>query len=203
MHWVPLLNCSPGAKGFFFFPLYPHFSTGAAGTTNRPPPPPYRASFLLEMLAARTSSLRRTAAPTPRRRSARAVRVSAAAPATLGEVVDPRTGYPRAAKKYETVIILKADTLDDEVQEEMDKLESFINSEGAIECSVMNRGRQRMAYPIKEQWEGIYVMVNFVSMPRVPKALQDMLSAPVVGGDEKNIVRYMTIKYDLPKVNEA
>ena len=112
--------------------------------------------------------------------------------------MDARTGFPRAAKRYETVVILKPETLDDEVQEEMDKLTAFIEAEGAFEVSATNRGRQRTAYPINEQWEGIYVMVHFVAMPRVPKALQDMLSTPVVG-DEPNIQRYMTIKYDLPK----
>jgi len=58
----------------------------------------------------------------------------------------------------------------------------------------MVRGRQRMAYPIKGNWEGIYVLFSFVSQFTTAPKVQRLLSTPV-SGKEDSILRHMTFKY--------
>ena len=54
---------------------------------------------------------------------------------------------------------------------ELAKFEAFLKKEGGAGVSALVRGRQRLAYPIKGYWEGVYVLLT-VSRPsgRPPRA---------------------------------
>lgn len=51
-----------------------------------------------------------------------------------------------------------------------------------------------MAYPIKGNWEGIYVLFSFQAHARTAPKVQKLLSTPEAGSEDK-LLRHMTFRY--------
>lgn len=51
-----------------------------------------------------------------------------------------------------------------------------------------------MAYPVKGNWEGIYVLFSFIAKMSTTPKVQKLLSTPVAG-KEDSILRHMTFRY--------
>ncbi len=70
-------------------------------------------------------------------------------------------------RKYEIMYILKADLDDASRKEVMDKLAKIITDNGGkVEKTDESMGLRELAYPIKDQTKGYYVVLN-VSMDNV------------------------------------
>lgn len=71
---------------------------------------------------------------------------------------------------YETIFIISA-TLDEAgVTERFEKFKALIEQNGTIE-SVNEWGKRRLAYPINDENEGHYYLINFSSSPEFPAEL--------------------------------
>ena len=62
--------------------------------------------------------------------------------------------------KYESVIIISSNLEEVVVNDLIKKFETIINKFGKVE-SIENIGRKKLAYEIKKQKEGIYVIYTF------------------------------------------
>lgn len=62
--------------------------------------------------------------------------------------------------KYESVIILQGDLTDEKVNEVINKFENYINENGNLE-KTENIGKKKLAYEIKKNKEGHYVIFYF------------------------------------------
>lgn len=72
--------------------------------------------------------------------------------------------------KYETMLITTA-TLDDEATAVLvGKFKSLIEANGTID-SIDEWGKRRLAYPINDENEGVYTVINFTSEPDFPAEL--------------------------------
>ena len=72
--------------------------------------------------------------------------------------------------KYETMLITTA-TLDDEATAALvGQFKSLIEANGTID-SIAEWGKRRLAYPINDENEGIYTVINFTSEPDFPAEL--------------------------------
>ena len=72
--------------------------------------------------------------------------------------------------KYETMLITTA-TLDDEATAALvGKFKSLIEANGTID-SIDEWGKRRLAYPINDETEGVYTVINFTSAPEFPAEL--------------------------------
>ena len=72
--------------------------------------------------------------------------------------------------KYETMLITTA-TLDDEATAALvGKFKSLIEANGTID-SIDEWGKRRLAYPINDENEGVYPVINFTSEPDFPAEL--------------------------------
>lgn len=96
-------------------------------------------------------------------------------------------------RRYETLIVLRPDMTDEQRDIELAKFQAFLEKESAHNVQVTVRGRQRLAYPIKNFAEGIYVLYTYAAAPHVSQAVQKTLSTPEAGS-ELNILRHMTFK---------
>ncbi len=67
-------------------------------------------------------------------------------------------------KNYETIMIINPNIEEAAVKNTIEKIESLINSNGKVD-STEELGKKKLAYPIKKQNEGYYVLVNFSSEP--------------------------------------
>ena len=72
--------------------------------------------------------------------------------------------------KYETMLITTA-TLDDEATAALvGKFKSLIEANGTID-SIDEWGKRRLAYPINDENEGVYTVINFTSESDFPAEL--------------------------------
>ena len=72
--------------------------------------------------------------------------------------------------KYETMLVTSA-TLDEEAAAALvGKFKTLIEANGTID-SVDEWGKKRLAYPINDETEGVYTVINFTSNPDFPAEL--------------------------------
>jgi len=93
--------------------------------------------------------------------------------------------------KYETVFIINPNVETDGVKSLIEKFSNVINNDGKVE-SVEEMGKRKLAYEIKKNSEGIYVLINFEANPGLIKELEriyritdDVMKFIVVRKDEE------------------
>jgi len=81
----------------------------------------------------------------------------------------PKGGATKMAK-YETMLITSA-ALDEEASSALiGKFKSLIEANGTID-SIDEWGKRRLAYPINDEEEGVYTVINFTADPSFPAEL--------------------------------
>lgn len=65
---------------------------------------------------------------------------------------------------YETIMILDSNLDEEATKATIEKITSLIEANGKIE-KIEEWGKKKLAYPIKKQKEGYYVLINFSSNP--------------------------------------
>ena len=73
--------------------------------------------------------------------------------------------------KYESVFIINPSVEEAGVKELIAKFSDVINSDGKVE-SVEELGMKKLAYEVKKNSEGMYVVVNFEAAPALIKELE-------------------------------
>ena len=93
-------------------------------------------------------------------------------------------------KKYETVMVFSTTITEEETQALVEKFKNLIAKNGTVE-SVDDWGKRRLAYPINDENDGYYVLVNFSCEPdfpaeldRVYKITDGVLRSLIVAKDE-------------------
>lgn len=77
-------------------------------------------------------------------------------------------------KKYETVVIFKANLSEEDTAAQVEKFKSLISENGTLE-NVDEWGKRRLAYPINDENEGYYVQYTFSSGKELPAELDRVL----------------------------
>src|SRR5690606_7235593 len=97
---------------------------------------------------------------------------------------------PGTLREYETIYILKPDTLNDQVADLNQRVRGIIETRGGKVLQVDNWGKRRLSYEIKKQLKGIYLYWKYLG------------SSEIVAEFERNmrmldpVIRYMTVKVD-------
>ena len=66
--------------------------------------------------------------------------------------------------KYETIFIINSNLEESAIKGVIEKFSNLINTNGKVE-SVDEWGKKKLAYPMKKQTEGYYVLINFEADP--------------------------------------
>jgi len=72
--------------------------------------------------------------------------------------------------KYETIFIVNPDLDEDATNAVVEKFKSLIESAGSIE-NIDIWGKRKLAYEIKDKFDGYYVLVNFSAKGDFPAEL--------------------------------
>lgn len=72
--------------------------------------------------------------------------------------------------RYETVMIFNVNLGEESVTALADKFKALIEENGVIE-KVEDWGKRRLAYPIEDEMEGYYLLIQFTSKPDFPTEL--------------------------------
>ncbi len=93
--------------------------------------------------------------------------------------------------KYETVFIINPNVEEEGIKALVDKFSNVINNDGKVE-SVENLGKKKLAYEVKKNSEGTYMLINFEAAPslvaeleRVYRITDEVIKFIVVRKDEK------------------
>jgi small subunit ribosomal protein S6 len=73
--------------------------------------------------------------------------------------------------KYETVFIINPSVEEAGIKDLIQKFSDIINNDGKVE-EVQEMGKRKLAYEIKKNSEGIYVLINFEAAPSLIKELE-------------------------------
>ena len=68
--------------------------------------------------------------------------------------------------KYESVVIIDPAVEEDKVKELSQKFTDIINNDGKVE-KVEELGKKKLAYEVKKNKEGYYVVINFEANPEL------------------------------------
>jgi small subunit ribosomal protein S6 len=72
-----------------------------------------------------------------------------------------REAVPGARGVYETIIILKSSIADEDVSKEIDKAKGVILQKYGEVVSVENMGRKKLAYEVRKERRGVYILIHF------------------------------------------
>jgi len=73
--------------------------------------------------------------------------------------------------KYETVFIVSPEVAEEGIKGLIQKFSEIINNDGKV-LEVQEMGKKKLAYEIKKNKEGYYVVINFEAKPEVIKELE-------------------------------
>ena len=73
--------------------------------------------------------------------------------------------------RYETVFIINPSVEEAGIKSLIQKFSDLINNAGKVE-NVEEMGRRKLAYEIKKNKEGYYVVINFEAQPELIKELE-------------------------------
>ncbi|MBQ6860452.1 MAG: 30S ribosomal protein S6 [Clostridia bacterium] len=90
---------------------------------------------------------------------------------------------------YETIMIINSNLDEATTKASVEKITDLINANGKVE-SVEEIGKKKLAYPIKKQAEGYYVLVNFSSNPEFIDELDRVYNIT----DE--VIKHIVVKKD-------
>ena len=90
---------------------------------------------------------------------------------------------------YETIMIINSNLDEAATKASVEKITALINANGKVE-SVEEIGKKKLAYPIKKQAEGYYVLVNFTSNPEFINELDRVYNIT----DE--VIKHIVVKKD-------
>ena len=93
-------------------------------------------------------------------------------------------------RKYETIFILHPSLDEEAIKANIEKFSGVIeNGKGVIE-NIDLWGRRKLAYEIKKQTEGIYVLVTYSAPSELPKELDRIFRI------SDSVIRHMIINLD-------
>ena len=90
---------------------------------------------------------------------------------------------------YETIMIINSNLEEAVIKSTIEKVNDLIAKNGKVE-STEEWGKKRLAYPIKKQNEGYYVLINFSSNPDFIDELER------VYGITDEIIKHIVVKKD-------
>ena len=88
---------------------------------------------------------------------------------------------------YETMFIFNAEIDDGGITEGIKKIEQLVKKNGGEIVNINNWGRRKLAYPIKKQARGNYVLVQFQSPTPAIAAIEHQCLIT------ESILRFMTL----------
>ena len=106
----------------------------------------------------------------------------------------------KLSENYETVMILNTKIGDDEISALVEKFKGLISNNGTIN-SCEEWGKRKLAYPIEDETEGYYYLIDFTSKPDFPAEL-DRVSKITDGVLRSMIIRKEETK-EVVKKEEA
>lgn len=86
---------------------------------------------------------------------------------------------------YELMILLTEEFNDENLKVWVFNYAKLLKKFNVCDISVISRGKQPLAYPVKEKTKGNYIQLNFSSMPKYVKNFANLLRM------DSNVLRFL------------
>lgn len=93
-------------------------------------------------------------------------------------------------KKYESIMVLAATTTAEEITAIIEKVKELITANDGIITKIENAGKKKLAYEIKKNTEGIYIIAEFKVKSEVISELERYYRI------KEEIIKFLTITQD-------
>jgi small subunit ribosomal protein S6 len=107
----------------------------------------------------------------------------------MPEVISARDN-PGTLREFETVLILRPDTLQEGILELNNKIKGLIEADEGRMLLVENWGKRRLAYEIRKQLKGIYMYYQFLGHSQLVKEMERNFRMA------ESVIRYFTTRID-------
>ena len=91
---------------------------------------------------------------------------------------------------YELILIIRPEAPDEEVEAVVESVSRYVTGRGGTVSEVERWGKRRLAYPIKHQNQGIYILNRFQMKPEHNRELEANLRI------SENVIRHLLVKHD-------
>ena len=91
--------------------------------------------------------------------------------------------------KYETIFIINPEVNEEGIKGLIQKFSELINNDGKV-TEVNEMGKKKLAYEIKKNKEGYYVVINFEAKPEVVSELERVYRIT------DDVIKFLTIRKD-------
>ena len=93
-------------------------------------------------------------------------------------------------RNYEMIVILRADLAEDDLANQLDTIQGWVERAGGEISELNHWGRRRMAYRIQNQRDGYYLLYKLRLDPDAPAEIERTLRI------DENILRYLIVRDD-------
>ncbi|MDD3613230.1 MAG: 30S ribosomal protein S6 [Caldicoprobacterales bacterium] len=91
---------------------------------------------------------------------------------------------------YECIYVIRHTVDEEGIKALVERFNGLIAQEGGEVTNVDEWGKRRLAYPIDDDNEGYYVLINYTAAPQVPQEIERVFRIT------DDIIRFITIKLD-------
>ena len=91
---------------------------------------------------------------------------------------------------YEELYILRPDTSEEDVEASIDQIRQIVTASGGAVDKVDKWGIRKLAYRLRKQNEGFYILLVFSAQPDVVKEIERRLRV------SDNVLKYLTVRID-------
>lgn len=91
-------------------------------------------------------------------------------------------------RRYETIFIAHPDLPDETISEVVERLSKIITDLKGIVVKVERWGKRKLAYPIKKQQKGYYILMDFVGERTVVTEMEKNMKF------DDNVLKYLSVK---------
>ncbi len=89
---------------------------------------------------------------------------------------------------YETIYIVKPSLSEEEITKVTDKIKTLIEKDGGEVLGTESFGKKRLAYEVRKEKRGIYLILHFKAIPATLLELEQTYRL------SESIIKYMTVK---------
>lgn len=91
---------------------------------------------------------------------------------------------------YECIYVIRHTVDEEGIKALVERFNGLIAQEGGEVTNVDEWGKRRLAYPIDDDNEGYYILINYTAAPQVPQEIERVFRIT------DDIIRFITIKLD-------
>ena len=97
---------------------------------------------------------------------------------------------------YEAMVILRSSITDEDLSKEMEKIKGAVTQRRGKIVSIENMGRKKLAYDVKKEKRGVFVLIHFKGDQKTAFEVQRAFKL------NEMIIRYMTVRIKLEDLHE-